>query len=867
MSEARNRHIPELLAPAGDFLALRAAVGNGADAVYLGAGTFNARQNATNFSPEQLTEAIEFCHLHSVRAYLTMNTLIADDEGSAALELAAAAYADGIDALIVQDIGLAGVLHRELPDLPLFASTQMTISNEAGLHTLARLGIKRVILPRELSIPEIGRLTAMADRLGLATEVFVHGALCVCYSGQCLLSSLIGGRSGNRGACAQPCRLSWQIARATPDSPMSKPWPWLSPRDQALIDHLPALRQAGVASLKIEGRMRGSAYVGPVVAQYRAALDQLASGQPAPESLEKNRRRLLLAFNRGGSFTDRYPSGKRQPDFLSGSYSGNHGLLLGRIIGLQPRLGILRLMLDPQWPSDELPERGDFLSVRKEGADQETASAPIGEITQQGRTIQIKGFHPDVLEKFDEGNLVYRMTDRSMDRASQQADLRRTNIAIRLEQNLEAGNMVRLTAMVEAGQGAASGIQATCSRPAELVAPINPERVVQQLQKSGSTPFRVADVSLAGDVNLTIAGINDMRRQLLDDLAVRVVNHFHRQLPLDFCPSWPEAVLKAAPAAAKPAAWPRPAPVSAYLYQMPEKPEMLACGADRYYVPILALSPQNAPALRESLRAREPDSRLLAWLPPAAAGRSAELLPELIKSLPNWGFDGFCAGQAGLDYLYTGRSATLEKVADSGANIFNQASYLDFASQGASSICPSLELSAERLKPLLQTAAASGVPLELPVYGRLRLMISEFCPIGQNLAGCKRCLTAELTPEQPDLASLHRLVDRRQQSFPLLPHPRVCISELLSHFILCAPQDFLALQAASQSPRDIQARLYFLGETPAERSRLTSLCREMMLAEDPDSQAAYAGQFQQTAAKIAGDAFCQLGFGHYRRGV
>ena len=392
---------PELLAPAGDFAALRAAVGNGADAVYLGGARFSARRGAPNFDPGSLREAIDYAHLRSAKVYLALNTLIADDEGDAALALAAQAYAAGIDAIIVQDVGLAIILKQLLPELQLHASTQMNLFDRAGILAAARMGMARVILPRELSLDEIRELTGLARANGLETEVFIHGALCVGYSGQCLISSLGSGRSGNRGECAQPCRLPWR--RHGPGLPSEvkaeKAYPWLSPRDQALLNYLPGLIEAGVSSLKIEGRMRGSAYVGQVVSVYRAALDG-----KIPADAE---RRLLLAFNRGGAFTSRCAAVRRDDFFLSGEYPGSHGIHLGDIVRISPRTGHFSLMTAPGWPVDFLPGRRDILSIRRAGEDSETASAPIGQIEAKGRLLEIKGFHPEVLATLAEGDPVY----------------------------------------------------------------------------------------------------------------------------------------------------------------------------------------------------------------------------------------------------------------------------------------------------------------------------------------------------------------------------------------------------------------------------------------------------------------------------
>lgn len=274
----------ELLAPAGDFDCVRAAVSAGADAVYVGASKFSARQNATNFNKEELDKAISYCHIRGVKVYLAINTLIADTELDEALNKAKEAYESGVDAFIVQDIGVAKLL-RDLFDIPVHASTQMTVFDSNGIDFLKKIGIKRVVLARECSKKEIEKIGKNSE---IETEIFCHGAICVSYSGQCLMSSMIGGRSANRGLCAQPCRLPYSID--------NKKAYYLSPKDLSLVDYLDEIKNANVKSLKIEGRMKGPSYVAATVSVFRKAIDK---GQID----ESDREMLIKAFSRGGKFT------------------------------------------------------------------------------------------------------------------------------------------------------------------------------------------------------------------------------------------------------------------------------------------------------------------------------------------------------------------------------------------------------------------------------------------------------------------------------------------------------------------------------------------------------------------------------------
>ena len=285
----------EILAPAGSPEALTAAVRCGADAVYLGVGRFNARRAAHNFAPEDMPETVRYCHARGTAVHLALNTLVREDEMRDALALAEQACAWGVDALIIQDRGLARRIHAAAPDMPLHASTQLSCHTPSGVEELRDYGFSRVVLAREMSREEIAECVG----LGCETEVFAHGALCMCVSGQCLLSAMLGGRSGNRGMCAQPCRLPFAPAGGGPAGDRTA----LSLKDLCLLDYVEQLREAGVDSLKIEGRMKRPEYVAAAVTAYRAAAD----GQPVDRQLTED---LQAVFSRSG-FTDGYYRGRR----------------------------------------------------------------------------------------------------------------------------------------------------------------------------------------------------------------------------------------------------------------------------------------------------------------------------------------------------------------------------------------------------------------------------------------------------------------------------------------------------------------------------------------------------------------------------
>ena len=300
----------ELLAPAGNETALRAAVQSGADAVYIGGMKFGARHSAKNFTIEDIKKQTQYCHLYGVDVHVTVNTLIKERELNSVVEYAGELSDAGVDALIIQDIGAAKLIHKELPDMQLHGSTQMTVTSLDGVKYLEELGFSRVVLARELNKKEIETRCAGARA---EIETFAHGAICMCYSGQCLMSSILGGRSGNRGRCAQPCRLNYTMLEK--GKPCGNAY-MLSPRDMALVRHLKELRDIGVSSLKIEGRLKRAEYVSAVVGVYRKYLDSFKEVEKA------DMRELHDAFSRSG-FTDGYFTGNLGEAMMSHKNPGN----------------------------------------------------------------------------------------------------------------------------------------------------------------------------------------------------------------------------------------------------------------------------------------------------------------------------------------------------------------------------------------------------------------------------------------------------------------------------------------------------------------------------------------------------------------
>ena len=504
----------ELLAPAGNKEIFIKAVDAGADAVYCGIDVYNARMNAANLTMEDLAECCAYAHERSATVHLTLNTLVDDTEISQAVNTACEAYNSGVDAILVQDMGLASRIHDENPAIPLHASTQMNVYDVSKLKSLKGRGFERVVLPRELTLKEISDRTKAASKLGMETEVFIHGAVCVCTSGLCLFSSMnkSGTRSGNRGLCAQPCRQMYELYN---NGKLLSSGHLISPKDRSALRFIPELIEAGVSSLKIEGRMRDADYVETAVRAYRRIIDAYYDGSLNEDMLNEAERELLVNFNRGGSFTTQNLTGKKDPNFLSGDYVGKFGLRIGRITLRDCKEGTITVR--PVKDAVE-PSRGDYLSLRdKKG---EIKSFPVGKVSLYKGNYVIKGLHPSSIKDLPDDVNVYLMNHAFGDG---QINKRKTHIDIFFDASTDG--VIKATARVNEGP-----LQDICAED-ELTyvnegrSPVDPSRIEEQLKKTGNTAFAVDNVYLSGTENAVcpIRDINELRRGLLEMLSSEIL--------------------------------------------------------------------------------------------------------------------------------------------------------------------------------------------------------------------------------------------------------------------------------------------------------------------------------------------------------
>ena len=500
----------ELLSPVGDFECLKAAVQNGANSVYFGADIFSARAFATNFDDEALEKVIEYAKIRGVKTNLTLNTLIKNNELESALNLAKKAYKFGIDAIIVQDLGLAMKLIKTFPDLPIHASTQMTVHNLNGALKLQDLGFKRIVLSRELSVNDIDFICKNTD---VEIETFIHGALCISYSGQCLFSSMIGGRSGNRGKCAGPCRLPFELLEN--DKKINSGY-LLSTRDLCGLDYIPKLIESGVKCFKIEGRMKNPEYVATVTRIYRKYIDLAYSNEEYIID-ENDRKELLQVFNRGMSSSG-HLSNSGNKDLVYKEKPNNMGLYLGKIQKYNEKKGLITIKLN------EPIKIGDTISV-----DYEQGSYTVSELmncnnkniteTNVGDTVIIGRMKGNIKL----GNNVYKMSSKELsDLAKSSYSKEYRKVALNCNISIKEGKPIVVSV------SSASNIELYkdlfINYVSDLIPleaknrPLSEETIISQFSKTASTPFEFKHFNIDLDDGLFIPKLsllNDLRRKVL----------------------------------------------------------------------------------------------------------------------------------------------------------------------------------------------------------------------------------------------------------------------------------------------------------------------------------------------------------------
>lgn len=795
-----------MLAPAGSYAALVAAVNNGADAGYLGLGALNARRGAANFDLESLAEAARFAHLRGARVYLTANVVVLPEEMPQALEMVDAAWAAGIDAVIVQDLGLLRVLHETLPHVRLHASTQIDAMNPESVLVLSSLGVSRVTLARELPLAGI----AACAGSGIEVETFVHGALCYSYSGQCLTSSMVGRRSANRGMCAQPCRLPYELV--APDGTVAEtPGRYLlSPKDVAGIAHLPQLIEAGVAALKIEGRMKSPEYVAIVTGVYRAALDRAMS---APESFAVTPAEWDLldeAFSRG--FTDGYLTGARGADLMSYSRPNNRGVLMGRVASTRSGHAVIDL--------DRALSPGDTLEVWTRTG---RFAQPAGSLTVGGRGVPVASAGEPaeiaVQQPVSPGDRVFRVANAALLDAARRTftghgltDHRAA--PVRFSLRIRIGEPVRL----EARAGAASVEVLGDPVEAARTKPLTVDAIIDHVGRLGGSGYRADgyEIDLEPAAGLGYSTLHALRREALERLdALRLAEWSTRARALPAVPPLPRS---ASAGRATSAAPPR---VVAAVWDTETGAACLAAGADEVLVRVFGA--REDVVLPERMRPLLPR---IAW-PAEVHGHltwrdSARTVSGNLGTLTDTPTDPSDASVAPVEDARDAQAARAAE-ADWPLNVLNAHAAAALADLGAPFIWASPELSGRQLAAL---AASSPVPVGCVVWGRLELMVAEQCVLQASGSCARTCSTCGRR------RSWWHLRDRKGYEFPVTTDPtgRSHIMNPVTLDLSRALDEIIAAGVAA-------VRLDFSDESPARAAEIVRAMRAAVHAAATGGQA------------------------------
>ncbi|MUT64972.1 U32 family peptidase [Paenibacillus sp. NEAU-GSW1] len=509
----------ELLAPAGDWDCMRAAVANGADAIFFGVEKFNARARANNFRSEELPEIMAFLHSYGVQGFLTFNILVFEDELRDAKLLIEMCMNAGVDAVIVQDLGLVKLIRELSPDFPIHGSTQMTITSPEAVEFTKPFGLERVVLGRENNLKQIRKIGEQAK---LPMEVFVHGALCVSYSGQCLTSEMWGGRSANRGECAQACRLPYDLMVDGEHKPMGDVAYLLSPKDLAAIDLVPELIEAGVTSFKIEGRLKSPEYVANVVSKYRKAIDRYFDGDRSAPSKEEVRE-LQQSFSRG--FTHGFLDGTNNKLLVEGTFPKSRGVYIGRVERILRDAVTVRLdaplkrgdgiVFDAGDPTKK-EEGGRVYDLRRQGVKIE------GE-AQEGTLLELVPGRNDVdLRKVHVGDRVWKTNDPALDkrlRTTYETEKPYRVFPLHLKAEGVVGEPLR-TIWTDVQKGNTVEVVSELLLEQAAKRPMDAALLEDQLGRLGGTLYQLdqLEVALEGDLIVPIRELNRMRREAVEKL-------------------------------------------------------------------------------------------------------------------------------------------------------------------------------------------------------------------------------------------------------------------------------------------------------------------------------------------------------------
>ena len=776
---------PEVLAPAGDELALEAAIRGGADAVYFGLQGFNARARAANFDETGLADTVRRLHDHGVKAYVALNTLVFDDELPRLEAAVRACAAAGVDAVIVQDIGVAKVLREVAPELRMHASTQMTCTDASSVELAAELGARRVVLARELSLDDIASIAGASD---VELEVFVHGALCIAYSGQCLTSEAIGGRSANRGACAQACRLPYELVVDGTVRPLGDKAYLLSPEDLEATAEVPRLAELGVASLKIEGRMKAAPYVFATTRMYREAVTAAVSPTHRAEALQ--------TYSRGSG--PGFLAGVDHQRLVDGTSCDHRGIEVGQVLGTRTVAGKVQLRVRATAPlalGDGVLVQGGFGGAGEIG----------GRIWSMADGVDGEAFvwlGPDVpIPATLPLRRLFKTNDPAVLRALETAMHKepfRTPLAIHVHGHVDQMPVFEARSLRDGRTARITG-DAPLQRAAHT--PLSREIFEDKLGRLGDTPFALAEltISLPPDVMLPLSSLNRARRALTAALMEQgAAPRSHATTDVSV------ATLLAH--AQPPDRAPAPGGLFVLCRNVGQAKAAIESGASGVYLDFLELT-GTGQAVRE-LR--------------AAGASFVGVAPPRIRKPGEEKIDHYLDGLAPDAVLVRGLGALRERstrlrIGDSSLNVTNRLAAAEVLGRGLAAFTPSFDLDASQLEALLSTPF--GAWAEVVVHHPMPLFHMEHCVI------------AALLSEGKDHRTCGRPCDRHQVSL----RDRAGVDHPVEADVGCRNTVFhaAAQSAATMMPR-LQAagvrrfRVELVRESPEETSRIVRAYRDLL---------------------------------------
>ena len=696
----------ELLAPAGNLESFKAAVENGADAVYMGLGKYNARQMANNFTFDEYVDAIKYAHIRGTKVYLTLNTLMYNSEVKEALTLLLKLYSHGIDGVIVQDIGLAMLIRKIIPDLHIHASTQMSVHNLNQVKFFEKCGFSRVILSRELTLDEIEEI---CKNTSMEVEVFVHGALCVSYSGQCLMSSMIGGRSGNRGVCAQPCRMKYSLYDQN-DKCIEKERYLLSKKDIFGLEYLSKLTKIGVKSFKIEGRNKSAVYVGLVTNKYRKYIDENIDNVDEQDKLE-----LMQMFNRDG-ISSGYFDGVKYKSSITLNSPKNMGLLLGKIITQKKEYVKLKLMQDINLHDGiEIYSDGEVTSTIVTCIKDEQFNT-MNKKVNKGTIVWIGDINNKV--KFD--SLIYKTSSYELNEAVKKTY---TLNNFKKKISLHAKILIKSDMPIEIDIDK-HNIKCSIDYNPEIAKtkPIDKKYLIDALSKTNDTPYVFEDIDIILDDNLyvPISKLNQLRRQAIEKLedSYKIdidindkLNNLDKYLNIEdeYKLNCKENEIKEA----------------VYVYKYNANKQYLSKNTKRIYINISDIIGKE-----KDIFEKYKDINVYICIPNIVNKNLNSYIINNIENLIKYGTSGFLVGNIGyINMLHELKQKyNIEIIADYSLNISNIYSAIFLKTIGFDVITMSLELPEELINEI-----SDVIKVEL-VKDYVTVMSSRYCILGSFIS-------------------------------------------------------------------------------------------------------------------------------------